>query len=145
MANGKKQICSAILALALCHLLLTASFSSAAPTQEEVFKSLSNNLGPTVDGKKVFAVFLAFVGGAILLAAMSKRQKKAAAPQKLNHQGKLMRELVKTAGLTRSEVKTLQALTQQLQTAGQPLRSPLTLMLCPSLTRQPRDPAAADD
>ncbi len=142
MANRIKQVRTILLAMTFCQLLMTVSSVSAAPTQEEVFKSLSNNLGPSVDGKKVLAVFLTVVGAAVLLAVMSKRQNRAAAPQKLNHQGKLMRELIKTAGLTRSEVKTLQLLTQQLEAAGQPLRSPLTLMLCPSLTRQPRDPAA---
>jgi len=141
MANGKKQAGWAFLALALCHLLLAAPPVRATPTQEEVFKSISNNLGPTVDGNKVFAVFLTVLGAAIVLVVLSKRQKKAALPQKLNHQGKLMRELIKSAGLTRSEAKTLQALMQQLETAGQPLRSPLTLMLCPSLTRPQRDRA----
>ena len=146
MVNVKRHVGSArvtilIFTFAICHLPFAAS---AAPTQEEVFKSISNNLGPSVDGTKVFAVFLAVGGAAILLAVLSKRQKRAALPQQLNHQGKLMRELIKTAGLTRSEAKTLALLVEQLEASGQPLRNPLTLLLCPSLTRRPPEPVTGD-
>jgi hypothetical protein len=146
MANVKRHVGSTrvtilIFTIAICHLPFAAS---AAPTQEEVFKSISNNLGPTVDGTKVFAVFLTALGAAVLLAVLSKRQKRAALPQQLNHQGKLLRELIKTAGLTRSEAKTLGVLVEQLEAAGQPLRNPLTLLLCPSLTRRSPEPATDD-
>ena len=138
MANGRKQIGFACLLIAA---LFFGSAASANPTQQEVFQSISNNLGPTVDGRTVFAVVLTAAGAAVLLVAMSKRQKRQALPQKLNHQGKLMREMIKPAGLTRGEAKTLQLVVQQLETSGQPLRSPLTLMLCPSLTRRQREQA----
>ena len=133
-----------IFTFAICHSPFGIPVA-AAPTQEEVFQSIQNNLGPQVDGTKVFALFLAAVGVAIVLVVLSKRQKRAALPQKLNHQGKLMRELMKSAGLTRNEVKMLGTIAEQLQTAGQPLRNPLTLMLCPSLTRQaPEEPPAEE-
>jgi hypothetical protein len=147
MTNLKRQNRPARLAIAILALSIVNypfSIASANPTQEEVFKSISNNLGPTVDGSKVFAVVLVILGAAILMVVTSKRQKKAALPQKLNHQGKLMRELVKTAGLTRGEAKTLQILTQQMEATGKPIRNPLTLMLCPSLTKAARNPAAEE-
>ena len=149
MANVKRNVGPArvmilIFTFAICH----SSFAipvSAAPTQEEVFQSIQNNLGPQIDGSKVFALFLAAVGVAVVLVVLSKRQKRAAQPQKLNHQGKLMRELMKSAGLTRNEAKMLGTIAEQLQTAGQPLRNPLTLMLCPSLTRRPTEEAPSEE
>jgi hypothetical protein len=140
---GSTRVMILIFTFAICHSPFAIT-AWATPTQDEVFKSIQNNLGPTIDGSKVFAVFLTAVGVAMILVVLSKRQKRAALPQKLNHQGKLMRELIKTAGLTRSEAKTLGTLVERLETAGQPLRSPLTLMLCPSLTRQPPEAAAED-
>ena len=131
-----------IFTFVICQLPFAAS---AAPTQEEVFQSIQNNLGPQIDGSKVFALFLAAVGVAVVLVVLSKRQKRAAQPQKLNHQGKLMRELMKSAGLTRNEAKMLGTIAEQLQTAGQPLRNPLTLMRCPSLTRRPTEEAPSEE
>lgn len=133
-----------LLTFAICHLPFAIP-ASATPTQEEVFQSIQNNLGPQIDGSKVFALFLTAVGVAMILVVLSKRQKRAALPQKLNHQGKLMRELIKSAGLTRGEAKALGTMVEQLETAGQPLRSPLTLMLCPSLTRRPPEEAPSKE
>jgi hypothetical protein len=124
-----------LLTFAICHLPFAIP-ASATPTQEEVFQSIQNNLGPQIDGSKVFALFLTAVGVAMILVVLSKRQKRAALPQKLNHQGKLMRELIKSA---------LGTMVEQLETAGQPLRSPLTLMLCPSLTRRPPEEAPSKE
>jgi hypothetical protein len=106
------------------------------PTQEDVFKSIQNNVDESVDGGKVLAVLAIGVGLAIVLTLFSRRQKREATPKALNHQGKLLREMMKTAGLRANEVRQLKVLADEMAAAGQPLESSLTLMLCPSLIKK---------
>src|SRR5436309_10954718 len=62
--------------------------SSAAPTQQEVFKSISENVGSSTDPKKFAAFVLAVTALAILLVVVSKRKQRQITPKVLNHQGK---------------------------------------------------------
>lgn len=116
----------------------------AAPTPEDISKSFSQNM----DGDVNASTFLYVVGGAlalILLLSLANRQwrKASTAPKTLNHQGKLMREVLRSVPLRGREVKQLKALAEQVE-ADRPLASPLTLMLCPSVlaktiqTKKPR-------
>lgn len=118
--------------------------ASAAPTPEEISKSFSQNM----DGEVNASTFLYVVGGAlalILLLSLANRQwrKGTTTPKVLNHQGKLMREVLRSIPLRGREVKQLKALAEQVE-AERPLASPLTLMLCPSVlaktiqTKKPR-------
>jgi hypothetical protein len=118
-------------------VIFPASIARATPTQDQVFQSIQNNLGPSVDGAKLLAVLAAGVGVAIVLVVFSKRERREALPRSLNHKGKLMRELVKTAGLKHSQAKALQALAHDLQASGVEVNNPITLLLCPSLTSKP--------
>ena len=112
------------------------SAAFASPTQDEVFKSIQQSENETVDGGKVLAVLAAGVGLAIVLTLFSRRQKREAIPKPLNHQGKLMRELMKTAGLKSGEVRQIKALADEIAAEGEPLDSAITLLLCPSLLKK---------
>ncbi len=103
-----------VLQVAIClAVILTATLpANAAPTQEDVFKSISSN----VDDKA--------------------REDK---PKVTNHQGKLLRELMKSAGLKRSQIRQLKALSADLAAKNQPVQNLATLLLCPSLIKKARD------
>jgi hypothetical protein len=107
---------------------LWCSLAFAAPTQEEVFKSIQDNMGASTD-PKVFFGFLAAIAGAImLLAVLSKRKQRQVTPKTLNHHGKLMKEILKRVDLRPAEIRQLRMLAE-----AQNVSSPLTLLLCPSV------------
>jgi hypothetical protein len=113
--------------------------ASAAPTQDDVFRSINENVGRSADGGKVLAILAAGAGLVILLVLFNRRQTRAAVPQPLNHQGKLLREIIKTAGLRPEQARQLKVLTEQCNAAGTHIESPVTLLLCPSLLRELRE------
>jgi hypothetical protein len=157
MENGKWKTCGersrtmengqrgrgriALLALVFTFTILHLPFSMnadpalASPTQEEVFKSIQNSENESVDGGKLLAVLAVGVGLAIVLTLFNRRQKREAVPKALNHQGRLLREMMKSAGLKSSEVRQLKALADEIAAVAEPLENPLTLMLCPSLVQ----------
>lgn len=105
----------------------------AAPTPEDIAKSYANSMEGNIDG----AMFLYIVGGLIavvVVISLINRKWRTAAPGKksLNHQGKLMREVLKALPLKGREVKQLKALADMTE-SEKPLASPLTLLLCPSV------------
>src|ERR1700753_503825 len=105
--NGKRGVRSRalfvfIFTFSIFHLpfsMTTRSAAFAAPTQDEVFKNIQNGVDGSVDGGKVLAVLAIGVGLAIVLTLFNRREKRDATPKALNHQGKLLREMMKTAGL----------------------------------------------
>jgi hypothetical protein len=113
-------------------LLATPAPSLAQPTQEEVFQSIKDNVGPSqTDYSKLLPYVLVGLGLVILVVLVSQRRRQeTVAPKALNHQGKLLREVLKTLPLRASEVKQLRGLAEGRE---EPLVSPLTLLLCPSL------------
>jgi hypothetical protein len=113
--------------------------AQATPTQEDVFKSIQTNVNDPVDGEKVLAFFAVLVGAAILIAVFNRRQKIVADPRPLNHQGKLVRELMKSAGLKTAQIRQLKALRDELAEQDQPVENLVTLLLCPSLIKKARD------
>jgi hypothetical protein len=100
----------------------------AAPTQEEVFRSIQDNVGSSTDPKKFFAFLTGTVALVILLAVLSKRKQRQIAPKTLNHQGKLLREILRRVDLRPAEVRQLKMLAED-----QEISSPITLLLCPSV------------
>ncbi|HEX3358418.1 MAG TPA: hypothetical protein VHS31_15700 [Tepidisphaeraceae bacterium] len=102
--------------------------SSAKPTQEEFLKSLSDNIDNTTDPKKFFAFLAGAAGLVILLAVISQRKKRKVLPKSLNHQGKLLKEIMAQIDLRPVELKQLKILAD-----AQGVSSPLTLLLCPSV------------
>ncbi len=111
---------------------LLASFLSlpvyANPTPEEVLKSLNQNLNEPADPSKFVALLFGAAGIVILLVLFSHRRKRDLSPRSLNHQGKLLKEVMKRINLKPSEVRQLKTLAEE-----QSVSSPLTLLLCPSV------------
>jgi hypothetical protein len=121
--------------LLLCARPVAAASAPARtpPTQEEVFRSIQDNVGGSdLDASKLTPVLIAAAGLVLLLVVAGQRKKRVVRPKALNHHGKLMREVLKTVPLRGKEVKQLKALGEHAD-ADQPLASPLTLLLCPSL------------
>jgi hypothetical protein len=114
---------------------LSAASAFAKPTQEEVFRSIQTNVSG--DSSSTAApIFLLVVGGLgvlVLLAYLSKRDRRVAEQRPFHHPGKLLREMRKKMGLKPIEIKQLKLLAEGLGTDEKPGPSPLTLLLCPSV------------
>jgi hypothetical protein len=80
------------------------------------------------DPRLFYVLGLAAVGFVLLLVVVNSFKNRQARPRAVNHQGKLMKELLKKVPLKGGEVKQLKHMA-----AEQGCVSPLTLVLCPSL------------
>lgn len=109
-----------------CWLLTCAAY--AAPSKEDVFKSISDNVGDAVDPTKFFAMLIGIAGICLVLAVLGRRRQKEVVPKTLNHQGRLLKETSKELGLKTAEMKQLKALA-----LDEKVENPLTLLLCPSV------------
>ena len=108
--------------------ILICSPISATPTQQEVFRSIQDNVGSSTDPKKFFAFLAAVVALVLLLAVLSKRKQRQVTPKTLNHHGKLLKEILRQIDLRPAEVRQLRTLAD-----AQNVSSPITLLLCPSV------------
>jgi hypothetical protein len=101
---------------------------AAAATQEDVLKSISENVGGKSDPTPLIWGVAAIVAVALLLSIFNRRTQRVASPKALNNPGKLLKELVADINLRPTELKQLKTLadTERLEFA-------LTLLLCPSL------------
>jgi hypothetical protein len=123
--------------------VIFASFSIAGanPTQDEVFRSINENVGSTVDFSKAVPYLLATVAVIIMVALYNNYRKRQTFPRQLNHAGKLTKELCRNINLRSAELKQLKLLAEE-----QELEHPLTLILCPSvLGKAIRSPSARVD
>lgn len=123
------------LTIALVLLLatpMTCSFASAAPTQEDVFRSIQNNVNEPASGAGAMPFLMAAAAVIILLAVFTQRRNRAFSPKAANHQGKLLKEVLKTVPLRSAEVKQLKLLLESSREEPRPT-NPLTLVLCPTL------------
>jgi hypothetical protein len=111
-------------------ILHLSSFAVAGLTQEEVLKSINQNVGKGVDPNKFLAVALSIVGVIVVIALLAYRRKRVVVPKVLNHQGKLVKEVARAVNLKPAELKRLKVIAD-----AQDLSSPLVLLLCPSLLR----------
>lgn len=118
----------------LCVVLLAATPLHAAPTQEEFFQSLRDSVGGETESPPFLPYAAGIVGLLLLLVWISQRQKqkRVITPRSLNHQGKLMKEIVRTVPIRGREMKQLKVVAENAEVDG-PKPSPLTLLLCPSL------------
>jgi hypothetical protein len=105
----------------------------ATPTQEDVFKSIQTSVDEPSSSGKVLPFLMAGAAVIILLALFTQRRKREFAPKALNHQGKLLKEVLRIVPLRSAEVKQLKLLAESNRTAVTGPVSPLTLLLCPSL------------
>ena len=115
--------------------LAMASAAFANPSQQDVFKSIQDNVGQPTEFDARPVIFLAAAGGAALLlvVVVNYWQKRRSTPRKLNHPAKLLREAVREVPLSSSEVKQLKLLADSLENEINGPASPLLMLLCPSL------------
>jgi hypothetical protein len=131
-------------------ILATLTFAQrtlAEPTQEEVFKSIQDNVGSPTDSRK-FLLYVCFGGGVvILLALFSQRQKRELTPKPLNNHGKLLKEVMKGVPIRPREIRQLRMLADQTPLpGGKTVQDPLTMLLCPSvLARAVQNPRSKAD
>jgi hypothetical protein len=107
---------------------LIASSLRAAPTQEDVFKSISDNMGQKSDSGTFLAVLAGMAAVIILIAVVSKRRERVTTPKVLNHQGKLLKEVLRGTNLRPAEARLLKSLAE-----SQSLDNSLVMLLCPSV------------
>jgi hypothetical protein len=105
-----------------------ATAAAAQLRQEDVFKSISENVSGSGDPTPFYAMALVGVGIVLVLIVVNHFMKRQARPRAVNHQGKLVKEMLRRLPLRGGEVKQL-----RLMAAEQGCESPLTLVLCPSL------------
>ena len=115
--------------------LLACSAALAKPSQNDVFKSIEQSVGERTDFDYQPIILLAGAGGLVvlLLALINHHQKRAALPRKINHPGRLMKEVLRDVPLKPAEVRQLKILAESVQRqTGEPA-NPLMMLLCPSL------------
>lgn len=113
----------------------------AAPTNEEFFQSVRENMDKPVDPSKFIAVLLAAVGVILLVMLFNRKRERQIRPKVLNHPGKLIKEIAAAVHLKPSEMKQLKLLAD-----GQGVSGPITLLLCPSvLARAVREKSSKID
>lgn len=126
--NPKSRIQNrAILALA-SFILLPSSFLHAAPTQEEVLRSIESQVGQKVDPNALLAFGLCVMAGIGVLIYINYARGKTVNPKPLNSPGKLIKEVAREMQIKPSELRQLRSLSER-----QKLVNPLVLILCPSL------------
>jgi len=114
--------------------VLAAMCAAAGPTQDDVFKSISQNVGKSSDSR-VLLIFLAVAAGfIILLVLFSQRTKRVISPKALHHHGKLVKEVMRGLPIRPGELKQLRILAEETRGAGgEPVTSPVSLLLVPSV------------
>jgi hypothetical protein len=119
----------------------TARVAMGNPTQEDVFRSLNQNMNTPVDMSRAVPYLLAALGVIILAFIINHHRQRQNSPRSLNHAGKLTKELAKRLSLRSVELRQLKLLAEEQQ-----LEFPLTLILCPSvLGKAIRAPSARVD
>jgi len=116
--------------------MLSLTSTLAQATQDEVLRSISDNVGASIDGNKLLAVLCALAGTLILVAILNLRRNRQIAPKAMNHPAKLLKEVGRALHLKPEQLKKIKSLAQQKNV------QPLTLLICPSLlaaAMKPRD------
>jgi hypothetical protein len=123
------------LLLAVLLVALLAAPAGAQPTQEEVFKSIGDNVNEPVDSGRVLGVIAGIAGVVVLVAVVGQWRARDGSPKALHHHGKLVKEVLRALPLKGAEVKQLKAIVQDVlpKAGGEAPESPITLLLCPSL------------
>jgi hypothetical protein len=137
--NGRQRflIATALLAVTF-YVVRFPSPAHATPSQEEVFKSIQQNVGgQSDDGGRGLAMLLGGIGGVIAVILLGARVRAwTSRPRVMDHPRKLVREVLKNVPLKPKELKQLKMLVEasrQEGSATEPIQSPLTLVLCPSV------------
>lgn len=109
-------------------MLKIAALPLADPTYDQVFQSIHQNVGSTVDMSKVVPYVLVAIGVVIMAGLYNYHRKRRANPGRLNSSSKLNREICRRISMRSVELKQLKLLAED-----QEVEYPLTLILCPSL------------
>jgi hypothetical protein len=143
-----RRVIRSLLVLYSAFCIPHCALVSAAPTQDEVFRSIEQNVGQSGDSGSFLGVLLACLGAVVLLLVIVNYARRRSpgtrtrpgTPSRarvVNHHGKLMKEVARAAHLRPREVKRLKAMAERVgESRGEPLASPLVLLLCPSLLRK---------
>jgi hypothetical protein len=124
----KRTILIVLLALA------RGTWAWSAPTQEEVLRSINENVSEGPDYGRMIPWVLAAIGVTVAVMFFRQRQKQQANPKPLNHPKKLVREIVRSIEIDAVEMKQLSARAKELD-----CDNPLTLLLCPSMLSKPQE------
>ena len=129
----------AMLIASVCASSFIIHFSSlsafAAPSQDDVLRSIGQNIDhQTGDASKLLALLAAAGGLAILLVVVSQRRKREVTHRALHHHGKLLKQVCRAIALKPRELRQIRQLAED-----QNVTSPLTLLLCPSLLERAAD------
>ena len=125
----------AVIVLFAFYVLPYSPLASAQPTQDEVLKSIGENVGQPVESSHVIGALAAIGGAVVLLVVVGQWSGRERKSKGLNHHGKLLKEVLRNVPLKSAELKQIKLLAQDLRPGGTGGRveSPLTLLLCPSL------------
>jgi hypothetical protein len=109
-------------------ILLVTSVAAAQTRQDDVLRSIQQNVGGTVDPKALLGA-VGVIGGIIVtMIAVNALRKRASRPKVVNHRGKLLKEISRNLSLKPAEMRQLKSLAE-----NEEVESPLVFLLCPSL------------
>jgi hypothetical protein len=129
-------------------VLLLAPPASARPSQNDVFKSIQDNVGQSDESAtKAIPWVCGGIGVIIILAIFGRRQTRSATPRTVNHPGKLIKEIMDEVPLKPKELKQLKTVADEITDPdSETPTNPLVLLLCPSvLGRAIRDDSTRAD
>ena len=115
--------------------LLASSPADATPSQQDVFKSIHDSVDEKSDfDSRPIILLLCGVGSLLVLfVTVNKKRQRGPASKTFNHQGKLVREVMRQVPLDPNELRQLKLLADAAhETELGEIENPLTLLLCPS-------------
>lgn len=123
-------------------MLQTLTPILAQMTQDQVIRSIRDNANESGNPVGFLFVVLGLVGVIVLILVLGSTKRRVSpvgikGVKRLHHHGKLVKEMNKVLGLRPADAKRLKAMA-----AEHDLESPLTLLLCPSLLKKGKTPAA---
>lgn len=114
--------------------IIFLSGALATVTQDQAMNSIRQNLGSRIDTPLLIWVGVLVVIVVAALIYFSKRAAKKESGVKLNHPGKLVKEISQAVGLKPAEMKKLRELSDKLELPGNVrVKNPMILLICPSL------------
>lgn len=108
--------------------MFIATLILAQSKLEDVLRSTRDSIDQSQGSGRTLALIFSIVGVAIVLLILQQRRKQTAVPTAVNHQGRLLKEVLHDLPLKPAEVKQLKQMAEQ-----QSCSSPLVMLLCPSL------------
>lgn len=99
-----------------------------AMTQDDVFRSIQENVGKDQDNHLLWPMLCAVAGVIILLVLYNQRRERQVTHAAMNNPARLLREVEKKAGLKKNEMRQIRILA-----AETPEGDPLLMLVCPSL------------